>query len=391
MEFTATATDFSAVLGLMRAIVPPRTTIPLLNNVKISASDGGITLTASDMTMVASLFESCEVIETGETTVPAQMLLGLAKGMAPDKLVTFKTVDGRGRFTCGRSGYNIGILPVDGFPEAQPLDGTATSFSMTVAGFRDALLATRGTTLDRVPDRYFMQGVCLYATETDLVFASMNGKQFSELRCERPEGVGVIKLAEAPIIPNAAVRAILTILASLDDEAAVSIALSRRRIWMSTGSINFTSQLVDGQFMEYEALLPDPAKATSFKVSCDALSAALGRLMVIYSGVDIKAPIVVITCTQGGIQLVAGKAVGDHGCESLEAEILEKTAPFGVSVQLLSELVDMWPKGSTLQFCSTNPSAPILIISDSAPRYRTVVAPMNPGTQIAKHQLEAVA
>jgi len=390
MQITLTAGDLSAALGLMRALVPTRTTISLINNVKIVAKFGGVVLTSTDIVMVASLSEVCEVIEEGETTVPAQTLLGLAKGMPQDKLVTLKTEEGRAKFSCGRSSYNLGTLPTDGFPEAPAPEPDAVSFTMSAAAFRSALIATRDTTLDRVPDRFFMQGICVYSTETDIVFASMNGKQFSDIRLDRPVGLGVIPLNKAPIIPNSAVRAMATILASQDDETIATITLSRRRVWLKSGLIDFTSQLVEGEFMEYEALLPDPSKA-SFKVSAEVLASALSRLMVIYSGTDVKAPVVVISCVHGGIQLVAGKAIGDNGSEVVEAEIIEKCAPIGVSVQLLSELVALWPKDSELTFCSTSPSAPILIVSDSMPRYRTAVAPMSPGTQIAKRQLEEVA
>lgn len=390
MQITLTAGDLSAALGLMRALVPTKTTIQLINNVKIVAKFGGVVLTSTDIVMVASLSEVCEVIEEGETTVPAQTLLGLAKGMPQDKLVTLKVEGGRARFSCGRSSYNIGILPVDGFPEAPPPEPDAMSFSMSAAAFRNALIATRETTLSQMPDRFFMQGICVYSNETDIIFASMNGKKFSDLRFERPDGLGVIPLSKAPIIPNAAVRAIATILASQDDEAVATITLSRRRIWLKAGLINFTSQLIEGEFMEYEGLLPDPSKA-SFKVSADVLTAALARLTVVYSGTDVKAPVVVISCVENGIQLVAGKAIGDNGSEIIEAEIIQRAAPIGVSVQLLSELVSLWPKDSELTFCSTNPSAPILILSESMPRFRTAVAPMNPGTQIAKRQLEEVA
>lgn len=397
MEFSAVASDLSEVLSLARSIVPTRTTIPVLNNVRIRTQRGGVVIGATDSSMDAVLFEPCEVISEGETTVNANLLHGLVKAFPGKDLVTLKVnEDGsRALVACGRSKFSLCCLPVDGFPECPPRPESAMSFTLPVSKLIELFNATKHVTLEQSQDRYYFQGVCVHTTPEHLVFVAANGKQFAKIVCEKPMGFSS-QIVDAPIIPNAAVKAISTILAAQDSDAPVTISFAKFRVWMTVGHVTFSAKLIDGKFLEYPQMIPTTNKV-SFRVVASELAVALNRLSIVYAGTDIKAPVAVLSCAEGGgIEVAAGKFTGDHGTDFVAAEIVERMPQFGVSPQYLSELVGLWPSTATLNIYSANPSAPILLSSDALPEMQQAVMPMNPGGQIAgtaaaRKQLETAA
>lgn len=389
MEFTAVAGDLTKVLGVMRTIVPTRTTIPLINNICVEARADGVVLSGTDLTLELSIFEPCEVVTPGETTLPAHALFHLIKGLPSSKLVTIKLGEGRANVACGRSVYNLGTLPVEGFPRVQQPDDADIAFSLPAEDLMELIGATRSTTLENVEDRYFLQGICVHTIDADLVFASLNGKQFAQIRKERPPGLRDVPVLGAPILPNGFIKAMATVLSAQTPEAVVSLKIGKRRAALSVGDVTLTGRLIEGQFTEYQRLLPDRDRAT-FRVNAGEIGDALARLGIVYTGTDTKAPVVIIGCGNGSIDLTAGKVMGDQGSETVEAEIVSNSPPFGVSIQFLAQLVGMWPKEATLQIFSENPSAPILITSADVPNLTHVVMPMNPGAQV-KRQVAAEA
>lgn len=389
MEFTATAADLFDVLGLMRTTVPTRTTIPLLNNVYVEAKDGGISLVGTDMTLELSTSQACEVAEDGETTLPTLALFSLVKALPPSKLVTIRVQDGRAKLTCGRSAYSLGTIPVDGFPRMPAPEDDTITISLPVEDFKELIGATKNTTLDNVADRYFLQGICIHTIGHDLVFASLNGKQFAQIRKEMPAGLRDIPVLGSPILPNGFVKAMAAVIATREPTDLARLAIGSRRASFSVGSTTLTGKLIEGQFPEYEKMMPDASGAT-FQVNAGALGEALSRLSIVYSGLDTKAQATIIGCGKGVIDLTAGKVMGDQGSEVVEAEIIAKAPPFGVSVQLLAQMVAMWPPTATLQVYSENPSAPILITSTDVPNLTHVIMPMTPSAQM-KRQVAAEA
>lgn len=387
MEFSAVASDLADALNLVRTIVPTRTTISLLGNVRIQAKRGGIRLGCTDISMDAVLFEPCEVITDGDTTVNANILYSLVKSLPSKELVTLKMEDGKERMSlsCGYSKFSLCCMAVDGFPVMPDLPPSAMSFTLPSIKIIELFNATKTVTLDAMQERYFLQGVCIHTTPEHLVFVAANGKQFAKIHCDKPIGFSS-EIVDAPIVPNAAIKVISTILAAQDTDTPVTLSFTKHRMWMKVGDMTFSAKLIDGKFIEYPQMVPMlAAKKVSFRAQASDLATALNRLKIVYAGTDIKMPVAVIACSpHGGIDIAAGRVNGDNGIDFIPAEIVERMPQFGVSPQLLSELVALWPATAMLNVYAPNPSAPIIITSDNVPEGAQCVMPMNPGGMVVR-------
>ena len=66
-------------LGHVQSVVERRTTIPILSNVRLEASDGTLGLTATDLDLSVVETTEAEVTQPGATTAPAHTLYDVVR------------------------------------------------------------------------------------------------------------------------------------------------------------------------------------------------------------------------------------------------------------------------------------------------------------------------
>ncbi len=75
MEFTVSKSDLVRELGLSQGVVERKTTIPILSNVLVEATDQGLLLTATDLELGIRCTTQANVKSKGAGTIPAKKLL----------------------------------------------------------------------------------------------------------------------------------------------------------------------------------------------------------------------------------------------------------------------------------------------------------------------------
>ena len=71
MKFTIDRAALLKAVGHVQSVVERRNTIPILSNVKLSASDGQLELAATDMDLEVVERVTADVASNGATTSPA--------------------------------------------------------------------------------------------------------------------------------------------------------------------------------------------------------------------------------------------------------------------------------------------------------------------------------
>ena len=368
MEFTIEAGELARVAGLVKGMVPARTTIPILNNILIEATGRLIRVSATCLEMEASAVATAEVITQGSITVPGQVLFGLAKALPKTKLATFN-IDGDARpvLTCGKSRYELRALDAGEFPIATPMDDDAVRFSIPGAHLLELLGGTLpSASAEEV--RVYLNGVLLNIDNNRLTAVSTNGHVMARVfATETPDGA----LAIAPsIIPTSAVREIIAMLGNDD----VDVAISKKRIEVRTPQSTLSARLVDGKFPDYLRVIPSQS-ATVANIDRDELSEAVARAALVYAGG--KAGNTCIRCTVNGgtLDLSSGNGQTDQGAESVEALDHKSGATFGIAAGYLSQMVDLWPAKSRIVFQTQN-NGPVMLTSPDAPNQTHVIMQM---------------
>lgn len=368
MEFTIEAGELARVVGLVKGMVPARTTIPILNNILIEATDRSIRVSATCLEMEASAMATAEVITQGSITVPGQVLFGLAKALPKTKLATFK-IDGDERpvLTCGKSRYELRALDAGEFPVATPMDDGAVRFSIPGAH----LLELLGGTLPSVSTEetsFYLNGVFFHVYNDNLTAVSTDKHRLARvIASETPQDALTIPPS---IIPTAAVREIVAMIGDGD----VYVAISKKRIEVRTPQATLSARLVEGTFPDYMRVIPVHSDVVA-NIGRDELSEAVARAALVYAGG--KSPNTVIRCSVNGgtLDLSSGNGQTDQGSESVEALDHKSGATFGIAAGYLSQMVDLWPAKSRIIFQTQN-NGPVMLTSPDAPNQTHVIMQM---------------
>lgn len=370
MEFTIEAGELSRIIGYVRGIVPSRTTIPILNNVRVSCNGGSLSITATNLCVEATAVAVCAVVTAGEITIPGHTLFGIAKALPKTKLMTVKIDDYRAIVTSGKSRYSLHTFPADDFPLMPQVEDDANHIrvSMPVSDLRISLDATRSAAGDE-PTRMYLNGVHVCIEGNSLAFVTTDGHRLIRRLGSLPHGIENLTPA---IIPNEVVREIASMMAVSEGDA--SVAISNSKISVAANGNTLIAKLIEGTYPDYMRVIPRSSHA-SLAVNAGVMSEAIDRLSVVYSGTDTKAP--VATCTAKGktIELTAGSSTSGFGSETIDAEVFE-SCEFSASAKYLSEMLKLWPSTATLEITSASLGSPILIVSKDEPSITHVLMPM---------------
>ena len=250
MEFTLEAGELARIVGLVKGMVPARTTIPILSNILIEAADGSVNIRATCLDMEASASAIAEVVTPGAVTVPGHVLHSLAKSLPKTKLATFKLDDGsRPVLTCGKSRYELRALDPGDFPSANPIGKSAVRFSMPGPDLVALLAGTLPSVETDAKTRYYLCGVFLHVYKDNLVAVSTDGHRMARIASDVPPGAAGMP---AIIIPTGAAQEIVAMAGDSD----VDIAITPTCIEVMTDKSRLWSKLVDGTYPDYQRVIP---------------------------------------------------------------------------------------------------------------------------------------
>lgn len=255
MKLTIDRADLMRSLGHVQSVVERRNTIPILSNVRLTATEGSLSLATTDMDIEINETVAADVKVTGATTAPANTLHDIIRKI-PDNTRVEISVDGNGAVMtvkAGRSTFKLSCLPVSDFPEIGA-DNLGHKFEMSSADLRTIIDRTRFA-MSTEETRYYLNGIYLHATEHDgvavLRAVATDGHRLARYEMPLPEGAAKIP---GVIIP----RKTITEIRKLVDEAADSIhvSLSENKVRFSFDHIVLTSKLIDGTFPDYQKVIP---------------------------------------------------------------------------------------------------------------------------------------
>lgn len=313
---------FLAVVSRVRGIVERKGTIPILNNVKLEAGDGRLTVTATDLDM--QIIDSAPCEGEGEITVPAEHLGGLLQKLpaGADVDLTLSNDDPRLVLRCGRSRYLLPVLPATDFPT---FDTASLGAAITIDSDALAmLLAKTEHAISTEATRYYLCGVYLHPMVVDgevmLRATATQGHMLAVADVKAPEGY--TSAQKGLIVPRKTIREIGRLLQGAGE--TVLLRLGENRIQVTAGETTLTSKVIDGQYPDYQRTIP---LNNDRIVSLDKalLVAAIERSGVINTE---RGAYVTLAFSSGALTLKVRNMESGAGDESLEAAF--EGEPFAV-------------------------------------------------------------
>jgi len=241
-------------LSHVQSIVEKKNTIPILSNILLEAKSSSLILTATDMDISITEKISCTVIDEGAVTVPAHTLYDIIRKIPDENEIEFIANDGK-KFSIrsGNSKFSLSCLPKEDFPIID-IDKLSNEFLIESKVFLKLLDKTKFA-ISNEETRYFLNGIYLHKKNINdkdsLSLVATDGHRLAKIDQDFPKG-----LIDIPgvIIPKKTINELCKLLSDSNDE--VTINLDPNKIIFYIGSTVLISKLIDGNFPEYERVIP---------------------------------------------------------------------------------------------------------------------------------------
>ncbi len=252
MKFTIQRDPLLKTLQLVTGVVERRQTLPVLSNLLVVAADNRLELTGTDLEV--ELVAQCEasVEQAGEVTLPARKLADIWRSL-PDGSEVSVSVDGdRAIVRSGRSRFTLATLPAADFPKV-PSGESDVSVELGQGSLR-ALIEDVSFAMAQQDVRYFLNGMLLEVTSDHIRAVATDGHR---LAMSTSDGGADVPSRVHAIVPR---KGVLEINRLLDDQdATIELHLGGNHLQVQSGPFTLTTKLVDGQFPDYQKVVPADA------------------------------------------------------------------------------------------------------------------------------------
>jgi len=323
MQIQVTREPFFRALQLVQNIVEPRQTLPILANVLIEAQEGSVCVAATDLEVGVRVTVPATVTRAGGITLAARKLLELVRELPAQPIALTLQDNGWVQLVCGTAAFRLVGLPAEEYPPFE--SGVAAGWIGIDGGRLRTMLARTSYAMSQDESRPFLNGVCLIVKQRDLRLVATDGHRLALAHAEiDTEG------EMTGIVPRKAVQELGRVLGSGD---RATLTIRENQFCLETPGFVLSSKLVEGQFPNYEQVLPR-AHPRRLVVDRELLIAAIRRVSVV---ADDRTRPVRLTAGPGTLRLTASSQELGEAEEALAAEFAGDELTIGFNARYLLE------------------------------------------------------
>ncbi len=257
-------------LQLVQNIVEPRQTLPILANVLLEAEGETLRITATDLEVGARVGIPARVVTPGAITLSARKILEIVKELPPSPVEIKVQENSWVALRCAGVGYKLVGLPSADFPAVQASD-SASWVNIDARELKEMLDET-SFAISHDESRYALNGVFFSFQQGEVRLVATDGHRLALARRPLDGGQGW-----SGIVPRKAVHEIARTLGARE---SVQVTLSGSQFALKMPNFLLTSRLIEGQFPNYEQVLPK-GHPTQMTLPKEAIVAALRRVSVL--------------------------------------------------------------------------------------------------------------
>ena len=262
-------------LQVVSRAVSARSTLPVLSNVLLRTEDGGLKLTATNLEIAITHWVPGKIDEDGATTVPAKLLTDLVNSLPSSERVDLELQAGSTlQIRSGRFQTHVKGLDAEEFP-AVATAGERPTTRIPQRALRGALSQTAFAAASDEA-RPILTGVLARFEGDRLTLAAADNYRIAVRKLPVLDTVADVSV----VIPARALNELARILADTDDPVEVLLAQARNQVLFRLDGVDLVSRLIDGQFPNYQQVIPKEFKQR-IQVDTEGLLHAVRRVAAI--------------------------------------------------------------------------------------------------------------
>ncbi|HTD65965.1 MAG TPA: DNA polymerase III subunit beta [Candidatus Limnocylindria bacterium] len=257
MNLTIAKDQILTGLQSVQNVVSTRTTLPILSNVLVRASEGRVEFTATDLDVTVSCSVEANVTKAGATTIPVKKLFGIIRELTSPEIEIETDDKNVTSIRAGSSFFKIRGLAAEEFP---PLPKFKEDKRVTLPQekFRGMLKKT-SFAISTDESRYVLNGIFLSLKDHKITMVATDGRRLALVDEE-------VELADKSqgefIIPSKAVNELSRL---LQDKGDVDVNFSENQASFTLKSekgpgVLIISKLIEGNYPNYRQVIPAETK-----------------------------------------------------------------------------------------------------------------------------------
>ena len=118
MKFNVNQQDLQQALNYCQGVIEKRSTLPILSNVLLNASNSNLTITATDLDLIfIHQINNVEVIEEGNTTTTSSIMYDIIRKFSSGKKINLSLTDvSKLQVESEKSVFNLNCISASEFP-----------------------------------------------------------------------------------------------------------------------------------------------------------------------------------------------------------------------------------------------------------------------------------
>ena len=254
MKFNVNQQDLQQALNYCQGVIEKRSTLQILSNILLDASNSKLTITATDLDLIfIHELNNVEILEEGKTTTTSSIMYDIIRKFNSGKKINLSLTDiSKLQVESEKSIFNLNCI-------------SATEFPLTDENFNQNEFIIKSKQLLKLLNkckfsvsndetRHYLSGIYFHQTEVEdknyltAVATDSHRMSISKIRLEE-------KIDFDPIIlPKKTIFQLCSLLDSYDGDVKVSNVKSKIKFELNNSIL--ISKLIDGKFPNYIQVIP---------------------------------------------------------------------------------------------------------------------------------------
>ena len=308
MKIKVSQSSFCDVLNQVHSVVSSRASSPVLFNVLLEAKGDTLSLTTTDLEVTVKSSIKAKVEKEGLTTLPARRLTNIVSSLPGTEISLASNQNDQATVESGSSFFKIFGMGAKDFPLKDDFQSDAEC-KIPVEIFKEGIAKT-AYAMSRNETRYVLNGIFFSLKDGEFSLVATDGRRLAIFKGKLKNS---LKSDREFILPAKAVTELKKMLEGTDD---ITLKVSQDEVSFEVGSTTLISKLIEGNYPDYEQVIPAEAKYL-VKFNREDLDAVVKRVALLAPEREKSSSSVKLTFTDGNLDITANSPEIGEAKESL--------------------------------------------------------------------------
>lgn len=291
-------------LTVVSRAVSTRNTLPVLSNVLVRTEDAGLKLTATNLEIGITCWVPGRIDAEGSVTIPARLFADVVAQLPGGERVDLELEGTTLHLRSGRQEAHLRGIEADEFPVI-PTPGERPTTRLPQRAFRRALSEVVFAAASD-ESRPILTGVLTRFSGDRVTLAAADNYRIAVKSLPTMDPVEESSL----VVPARSYAELVRIMNDTDDPVDIMLAPSKNQILFHVEGTDLVSRLIDGQFPNYQQVLPTTSTTRAVVEREELLKAVRLSALIATSAANVV-KLRLESGTPGTLDIAAAADVGD--------------------------------------------------------------------------------